>query len=118
MEIRLVLVSESGRIIGRQEIADQVWGKGICPDGVNRMNGSIRKVRQVSRDDPEQPLFVQRGTGRGYGFIAPVATDGSFLGLLLSFWSQYGHDWLHPPLRAGSRQLKYAGRVDSDASTL
>lgn len=75
MEVLLLLVNEKGRVVGRREIADKVWGTGICLDADNSINGAIRKIRQVLRDDPEQPRFIQTVTGRGYRFIAPVATD-------------------------------------------
>jgi TolB-like protein/DNA-binding winged helix-turn-helix (wHTH) protein len=75
MEILLLLVNERGRIVGRQEIADSVWGKGACLDADNSINGAIRKIRHVLKDDPEQPRFIQTVTGRGYRFIAPVATE-------------------------------------------
>ncbi|MGA8593323.1 MAG: winged helix-turn-helix domain-containing protein [Bryobacteraceae bacterium] len=75
MEILLLLVNERGRVVGRQEIADNVWGKRISLDADNSINGAIRKIRQVLKDDPEQPRFIQTITGRGYRFIAPVATD-------------------------------------------
>ena len=40
-------------------------------DTDNSINAAIRKIRQVLKDDPEQPRF-QTPTGRGYRFIAPV----------------------------------------------
>ena len=76
MEILLLLASEKGAIVTREEIADRVWGKGVWLDVDNSINGAIRKIRQVLKDDPEQPRFVQTVTGRGYRFIAPVAEDG------------------------------------------
>jgi hypothetical protein len=38
----------------------------------NSINGAIRKIRQVLKDDSEQPQFIQTITGRGYCFVAPV----------------------------------------------
>ncbi|MFY9910521.1 MAG: winged helix-turn-helix domain-containing protein [Candidatus Sulfotelmatobacter sp.] len=75
MEILLLLVNERGRIVGRQEIVDHVWGKGVSLDADNSINGAIRKIRQVLKDDPEQPRFIQTVTGRGYRFVAPVVTE-------------------------------------------
>lgn len=75
MEILLLLIKERNRVVGRQEIADRVWGEGVSLDVDNSINGAIRKIRQVLRDDPDRPRFIQTVTGRGYRFIAPVTTD-------------------------------------------
>jgi TolB-like protein/DNA-binding winged helix-turn-helix (wHTH) protein/Tfp pilus assembly protein PilF len=75
MEILLLLAGERGTIVTREEIADRVWGKGVCLDVDNSINGAIRKIRQVLKDDSEQPRFIQTVTGRGYRFIAPVAKE-------------------------------------------
>ena len=52
-------------------------GQRCLPDTDNSINAAIRKIRQVLKDDPEQPRFVQTLTGRGYRFIAPVEEVGS-----------------------------------------
>ena len=72
MEILLLLVKERGNVVERQAIADAIWGKGIALDADNSINGAIRKIRWVLRDDPEQPRFIQTVIGHGYRFIAPV----------------------------------------------
>src|SRR5262249_19001124 len=36
------------------------------------INSAIRKIRQVLKDDPEEPRFVQTISGKGYRFIASV----------------------------------------------
>src|SRR5262249_46815274 len=43
-------------------------------DTDNSIRGAIRKIRQVLKDDPEQPQFIQTVTGQGYRFIAAVVT--------------------------------------------
>lgn len=77
MDILLLLAAERVRVVSREEIADQVWGKGVCLDVDNSINGAIRKIRQALKDDPEQPRYIQTVTGRGYRFIAAVASDTS-----------------------------------------
>ena len=47
-------------------------GSDVFLDTDNSIRGAIRKVRQVLKDDPETPRFIQTVTGRGYRFIAPV----------------------------------------------
>jgi TolB-like protein/DNA-binding winged helix-turn-helix (wHTH) protein/Flp pilus assembly protein TadD len=75
MDILLLLAAERSRIVSREEIADQVWGRGVCLDVDNSINGAIRKIRQALKDDPEQPRYIQTVTGRGYRFIAAVVAD-------------------------------------------
>ena len=73
MELLLLLVEQGGQLVTREQIIERVWGKDVFLDTDNSINAAIRKIRQVLKDDPEQPRFVQTVTGRGYRFIAPVA---------------------------------------------
>jgi len=76
MELLLLLVEQRGQIVTRDEILERVWGKDVFLDTDSSINAAIRKIRQVLKDDPEQPRFVQTVTGRGYRFIAPVLQGG------------------------------------------
>jgi TolB-like protein/DNA-binding winged helix-turn-helix (wHTH) protein/Flp pilus assembly protein TadD len=73
MQVLLILIEQSGRVVSREEIAGKIWGKGVFLDTDNSINGAIRKIRQVLKDDPQQPRFVQTIQGRGYRFIASVS---------------------------------------------
>jgi DNA-binding winged helix-turn-helix (wHTH) protein len=59
-------------VVTRDQIVERIWGKDVFLDTDNSINGAIRKIRQVLKDDPEQPRFVETVSGRGYRFIAPV----------------------------------------------
>jgi TolB-like protein/DNA-binding winged helix-turn-helix (wHTH) protein/Flp pilus assembly protein TadD len=72
MELLLLLVEHRGQIVTREQIVERVWGKDVFLDTDNSINAAIRKIRQILKDHPEQPRFVQTVTGRGYRFIAPV----------------------------------------------
>jgi DNA-binding winged helix-turn-helix (wHTH) protein/Tol biopolymer transport system component len=72
MEILLLLVERSGELVTREEIAEKVWGKDVFLDTDNSINGAIRKLRRILKDDPERPRFVQTITGKGYRFVAAV----------------------------------------------
>src|SRR5215467_11006784 len=76
LEILILLVERRGEIVSRDEIVTRVWGSDVVLDTDNSIRGAIRKVRQVLKDDPETPLFIQTVTGRGYRFIAPVLYPG------------------------------------------
>ncbi len=72
MELLLFLVERRGELVTREQIVERIWGKGVFLDTDNSINGAISKIRQVLRDDAQQPRFVQTVTGRGYRFIAPL----------------------------------------------
>jgi TolB-like protein/DNA-binding winged helix-turn-helix (wHTH) protein len=73
MEVLLFLAARPGELITREQIVERIWGKDVFLDTDNSINGAIRKIRQVLKDDPEDPRFIQTVTGKGYRFIAPVA---------------------------------------------
>ena len=75
MQVLLILIEQKGQLVTREEIAEKIWGKGVFLDTDNSINGAIRKIRQVLKDDPQEPRYVQTLSGRGYRFIAPVSED-------------------------------------------
>jgi TolB-like protein/DNA-binding winged helix-turn-helix (wHTH) protein/Flp pilus assembly protein TadD len=75
MEVLLFLIEQRGQVVTREEIADRIWGKNVHVDTDNSINGAIRKIRRVLRDDPDSPRFIQTIMGRGYRFIAAVDTS-------------------------------------------
>ena len=77
MEVLLLLAERRGQLVTREEIIEKLWGKDVYLDTDNAINTAIRKIRQVLKDDPEQPRFVQTITGKGYRFIAPVIEPGT-----------------------------------------
>jgi eukaryotic-like serine/threonine-protein kinase len=76
MEILFLLVERKGQLVGREEIISRVWGQDVFLDTDNSINAAIRKIRQILKDDPEKPAFVQTVTGKGYRFIATVTEAG------------------------------------------
>jgi DNA-binding winged helix-turn-helix (wHTH) protein len=81
MELLILLVNRDGRLVTRQEIVEQLWGKDVFVDTEHGINTAIRKVRQVLRDNPDRPRFVQTVAGKGYRFVAriefPIASTAS-----------------------------------------
>ena len=73
MEVLFLLVERRGQLVTREEIIEKLWGKNVFLDTDNAINTAIRKIRQVLKDDPEQPRFVQTITGRGYRFICQIS---------------------------------------------
>jgi DNA-binding winged helix-turn-helix (wHTH) protein len=65
MELLILLAGRNGRLVTREEICEQLWGREIFGDTEHGINTAVRKVRQALRDDPEEPRFVQTVTGKG-----------------------------------------------------
>ena len=72
MELLLLLVEKKGELVTRDQIIERIWGKEVFLDTDNSINAAVRKIRQVLKDDPLHPRFLQTITSRGYRFIAPV----------------------------------------------
>src|SRR3982074_3040994 len=54
---------EKGQLVTRDQVIDRIWGKDVFLDTDNRINAAICKIRQVLKDDPEQPCgggFLKR----------------------------------------------------------
>src|ERR1700691_4577525 len=73
MELLILLAERNGDLVTRSEIAERLWEREIFVDTEHGINTAIRKIRQVLRDDPEQPRFVQTVTGKGYRFVGSSA---------------------------------------------
>lgn len=69
MDLLILLLEKQGEVLTRQEIVARLWGKDVFVDTEHGINTAVRKIRQVLRDDPEQPRFVLTVTGRGYRFV-------------------------------------------------
>lgn len=72
MDLLFLLVETRGQLVTREQIIDRIWGKDVFLDTEHGINTAIRKIRQVLKDDPDEPRFIQTVTGKGYRFIAPL----------------------------------------------
>jgi TolB-like protein/DNA-binding winged helix-turn-helix (wHTH) protein/Tfp pilus assembly protein PilF len=75
LQVLLILIEHKGELVTREEIAEKIWGKDAFLDTDNSINGAIRKIRQVLKDDSQEPRYVQTLSGRGYRFIATVTGE-------------------------------------------
>jgi eukaryotic-like serine/threonine-protein kinase len=73
MDLLVLLVEHRGELVTRDQIIEKIWGRDVFLDTDAGINSAIRKIRQVLKDDPEQPRFVLTVSGKGYRFVAPVA---------------------------------------------
>jgi len=77
MELLMLLLEKEGHLVTREEIVNRLWGKGVFLDTEHGINTAVRKIRNVLRDNPELPRFVQTVTGKGYRFVAPITVVGN-----------------------------------------
>lgn len=78
MDLLILLVRENGRLIGRDEIIERLWGKDLHFDTDNSINTAIRKVRHALADNSEMPQYIETVLGKGYRFkgrAVPVPTE-------------------------------------------
>ena len=73
MELLILLAGREGQLVTRTEIAERLWDREVFVDTQHGINTAVRKIRQVLRDDAEQPRFVQTVTGKGYRFVGSRA---------------------------------------------
>src|SRR6266581_8058936 len=72
MELLILLAGKKGQLVSRDEIIEKLWGKDVFLDSEQGVNTAIRKIRQILKDDPDQPKFIETVVGKGYRFVAPV----------------------------------------------
>lgn len=74
MELLILLAGRNGQLVSREEIIEKLWGKDVFVDSEHGVNTAIRKIRNALQDDPENPRFIETVVGKGYRFVAPLAT--------------------------------------------
>src|SRR5271154_2835460 len=75
MDLLILLVRENGRLVGREEIIERLWGKDVYFDTDNSINTAIRKIRRALGEDPAKPQHIETVQGKGYRFKG--GTEGS-----------------------------------------
>jgi DNA-binding winged helix-turn-helix (wHTH) protein len=68
MDLLILLTRENGRLIGREEIIELLWGKDLHFDTDNSINTAVRKIRHALSDNPENPQYIETVPGKGYRF--------------------------------------------------
>lgn len=73
MGLLILLVTNQGRMVTREEIIAALWPKNVIIDFDAGLNTLVRKVRNALGDSSEKPRYVETVPGRGYRFVAPLA---------------------------------------------
>ena len=66
MEYKLLrfLLDNKGRIVGKDELFEKVWGDSFVSDGT--LNVHVRRLREKIEKDPNNPLLIRTVWGVGY----------------------------------------------------
>src|SRR5438477_3587663 len=92
MDLLIMLADRNGQLVSREEIIEKLWGKDVFVDSEHGVNTAVRKVRNALQDDPENPRFIETVVGKGYRFVAPLATlpeEQAFLGTSNGYSSNF-----------------------------
>lgn len=68
----LHLVRNPGRLVAKRELMAAVWGDAVVEE--NNLTQTISTLRQLLGERPDEHRFIVTVPGRGYRFIASVAT--------------------------------------------
>jgi len=65
MDLLILLANENGRLIGREEIIQRLWGKDLHFDTDNSINTAVREIRHALGDNSGSPEYVETIPGKG-----------------------------------------------------
>src|SRR5687768_11512251 len=68
----LLLVENSGRLVTKDELMAAVWSDSFVED--SNLTQTISVLRKALGENPNQHRFIVTEPGKGYRFVAPVAT--------------------------------------------
>jgi DNA-binding response OmpR family regulator len=69
-ELLVMLMSNSARVVTRNELFDEVWGTDWLGD-TRTLDVHMSWLRSKLEDDPANPVYLQTVRGVGYRFITP-----------------------------------------------
>ncbi len=72
-DLLVYLMDNRDRVIGRDELLEQLWNGRIVTD--NALNGRLKIARKAIGDDGRQQRMIKTVPRRGYQFIADVEID-------------------------------------------
>lgn len=75
MQLLMLLIENQQKVVTRDQIATELWGKDFFVDIEQGINTAIRKIRIALEDDFVQPRFVRTVVGKGYCFVAESVTE-------------------------------------------
>ncbi len=112
LELLLYLAENRERVVTKQELFDAVWKSKFVSEST--LSGAIAEARRALGGGAPQKSPIQTVHGRGYRFVAPVATGGSGApSAPAGTRSPRGRPW-----RSGSRAVLLGGFLSAVALVL
>src|SRR5437762_6912767 len=71
-KVLVLLASQAGRPVGREEIRRHLWGEDTFVDFDQGMNFCIKQIREALKDTADRPVYIETLPRRGYRFRVPV----------------------------------------------
>jgi len=72
LEILIVLVEHAGELVGKHELMARVWPNTTVDEANLKVH--VAALRRVLADGQDGTRYIQTITGRGYQFVAPIAS--------------------------------------------
>lgn len=72
-KLLVLLASQAGKAISRDEIRRHLWPEGTFVDFEQGVNFCVKQIREALNDDGAHNLYIETIPRRGYRFRAPVA---------------------------------------------
>jgi serine/threonine protein kinase len=66
------LVQNSGEVVTRKELHQELWPNGTIVEFDSGINAVIKRLREALEDSAETPRFIETLPRRGYRFLVPV----------------------------------------------
>src|SRR6266852_2209187 len=68
----LALLEKPGEVVTREALCKRLWPSDTHVNYDANVNTTVNKLRQVLRDSPDQPVFVDTIPRKGYSFVAAI----------------------------------------------
>lgn len=69
-DLLVYLINQSGRLVSREELLDELWGHRYVSDAA--LATQVKSLRKALGDDGRTQRFIRTVRGRGYQFVADV----------------------------------------------
>ena len=74
LKVLASLIECPGELVSRDELRNRLWPNAVYLDFEHGLNRSMNKLRRALLDSANSPRYIETLSGRGYRFIAPVAS--------------------------------------------
>ena len=73
-QVLQALLEQPGKLVTREELRERVWPRDQFIDHGLALKKCVNRIREALGDSADNPRYIETVRGRGYRFIAPVAS--------------------------------------------